>query len=56
MATGPIPWNVIVEYAAFHQLDYDLVDAFIKIISAMDKAYLKRLESKQKPKTPKGKS
>ncbi len=47
MTVGPIPWNIIVEYAALHELDNELTKGFVKIISEMDKAYLKRVEAKQ---------
>lgn len=40
MGMGPIPWDKIVEYGFFHELDRDMLHAFVSIIRAMDNAYL----------------
>lgn len=40
MGMGPIPWDKIVEYGFLHDLDRDMLHAFIAIIMAMDTTYL----------------
>ena len=47
-AIGPIPWNVIYQYAIAFDLDVDLIDPFIQIIREMDSGYLKWQSEKQK--------
>lgn len=51
-SVGPIPWNLIVQYAERYGLDEDIVESFIYIMRAMDKVYLdwvdKELENKTK--------
>lgn len=38
---GPIPWDKIVEYGLIEELDRDMIRALVRIIRAMDDAYLK---------------
>lgn len=40
MGMGPIPWNCIVEYGFLHDLEPDMMQAFIGAIRSMDHAYL----------------
>lgn len=37
---GPIPWNLIVQYAEYHGLESDITDLFIRVIRSLDIAYL----------------
>ena len=56
MGVGPISWEVIVKYGAFHGLDSELIQPFIDIIMGLDALYLERQENKSnnnsKPKKP----
>lgn len=51
MAEGPIPWLAIHEYANRFSLDSDSFDRLLKIISAMDREYLKLKEKEYKKKS-----
>lgn len=55
MALGPIPWNVILEYAVYVKLEGDLIDPFIQIIRQMDAGYLHWQNQKQKRDRDSGK-
>lgn len=37
---GPIPWDKIVQYGLVEELDHDMIRALVRIIRAMDTAYL----------------
>ena len=39
-AIGPIPWNIIIEYAKHSGLDRDTTSCFVQIIRQMDSEYL----------------
>jgi hypothetical protein len=41
MGIGPIPWDRIKDYAIMSELDFDFINSFIRIIRAMDNAYIK---------------
>ncbi len=40
MGLAPIPWDKIRDYAEIAQLDEELVEPFIRIIRAMDTAFM----------------
>lgn len=40
MAIGGIPWGVIVAYGQHHGLEPDVLSVFVRVIRAMDGAYL----------------
>ncbi len=40
MGIGPIPWDAIVAYGQFHQLEPEVLDDFIQIVFALDAHYL----------------
>lgn len=44
---GPIPWNHIVAYSEFAQLDCSNAHAFVDIMRQMDAAYLNWVDEKQ---------
>lgn len=37
---GPIPWNIIVQYAEYSGLEIDMTDLFIRVMRSLDLAYL----------------
>lgn len=37
---GPIPWNIIVQYAEYCGLEIDITDLFIRVVRSLDSAYL----------------
>ncbi len=39
MELGPIPWNLIVDYAERAELDEELKEPFVRIIRGMDNTY-----------------
>lgn len=45
---GPIPWNRILEYGAWKQLDRGMMELFVYVIREMDEAYIKDLHEKQR--------
>ncbi len=54
---GPIPWNIIVQYAEYSGLELDITDLFIRVIRSLDLVYLnwcseetKKLNKLNKPK------
>lgn len=47
MGLGPIPWNVVIQYAGISELEQELIEPFIHIIRMMDNAYLDYHEKKQ---------
>ena len=53
MGLSPIPWDKIVHYAEFYQLDCDIVEAFIDIIREMDGAYMEWQNEQAERKKPK---
>lgn len=53
MGVGPIPWEIIVKYGAFHGLDNELIQPFVEIIMGLDSLYLERNAPKQDPKPKK---
>lgn len=55
MVVGPIPWNVILEYAIYVKLEDDLIEPFIQIIRQMDAGYLHWQNQKQKRERDVGK-
>lgn len=55
-ATGPIPWDKIVQYASFKGLEYIMIDPFIRIIRSMDSVYLSWIAEKQKKKADEAKA
>lgn len=48
MGMGPIPWNIIVQYANYYELDDDIAEAFVDIIRDMDNAFIKYQIDEQK--------
>lgn len=40
MGVGPIPWNRMVQYAQFHELEEDVARAFVQVMREMDGVYL----------------
>lgn len=40
MATGPIPWRDILQYASYSGLERDVADAFVVIIRSMDAGFM----------------
>lgn len=46
MATGPIPWGDIIEFARFSGLDESLLELFLRVIRAMDTVYLEWISKK----------
>lgn len=48
MGIGPIPWNVIVQYADYYGLESDIAEAFVDIIREMDSAFIKYQIDEQK--------
>lgn len=53
MVVGPIPWNHILLYAQFKQLDPEITDLFIRVIRELDEAYLSDQRTEQRKKTVK---
>lgn len=55
MGVGEIPWNHIVAYGRFHELDNELIDVLIIVIRNMDHVYLEqeRAKADKKAKKPK---
>lgn len=39
MGLGPIPWDKVIDYAHRCELDDEMTDAFVTIISQMDQAF-----------------
>lgn len=37
---GPIPWNIIVQYADYYGLEIDITDLFIRVVRSLDLVYL----------------
>lgn len=53
MGLGPIPWDVMVSYAQFHQLEDDVARAFVQVIRQMDSVYLAwQAEEQERERTP----
>jgi len=48
MSIGPIPWQHIIAYAEWAELDYDLRGIFVLVMRAMDSTYLEWLNRKAK--------
>lgn len=46
----PIPWTAMVQYAQFHQLEDDVSEAFVQIITAMDATWLEWMREEQAAK------
>jgi len=46
MSAGPIPWRDIINFAHYMELDEDFIDPFLRIIRAMDDAYLEWVKKK----------
>lgn len=44
---NPIPWDKIIEYAEWHDVDRDFIDSFIEIIRIIDAFYLDWLAKEQ---------
>ena len=53
MAEGPIPWDVIDNYATRHGLDEDDYERFFSLIRALDAEYIRHREAQAKRKTGK---
>lgn len=50
---GPIPWNVIVQYAEYNGLEPDITDLLIRVVRALDIEYLDWCkENTPKPEKP----
>ena len=49
MVPGQIPWHYIVDYAGFYGLDEEVTRIFVRVIRAMDIAYLQWVA--KRPKT-----
>ena len=45
---GPIPWNIVVQYAEHVGLEIDMTDLFIRVIRSLDKAFLEWCEGDAK--------
>ena len=51
---GPIPWELIAQYAAGWQLAPDMVETFATVIPMMDNAYLEWWEAENKKRDSAG--
>lgn len=47
MAIGQIPWDRIIDYARFHELEKDVEQAFVQVIREMDVVYLDWVQEEQ---------
>lgn len=45
---GPIPWDKIIMYAHYQELEHAMIDTFLLVIRAMEAADLKLIEEKRK--------
>ena len=45
-----IPWNCIIEYASYHELDREMTRAFVYVIRMMDRALLKWQDDEREQK------
>ena len=45
MGVGPIPWNRIMEFAAWKGLGYSNTDILVEVIRAMDTVYIEWVNS-----------
>jgi len=55
MSIGPIPWTAIKDYGHHHQLEPDVLNAFIQITRALDARYLKWVADETPKPDPGGK-
>ncbi len=44
---GPIPWDKILKYAEYSQLDTQVTECFLTVIATMDNHYLEKVAKEQ---------